>query len=186
MKEETVTVNEHSSTAIVEIKKGNVYVNDKLVAVVKNPRYEDHTIIINYIVPEPTVNVIKENSFTGNKADVGLLGLYTTNDCAGGAMVKDVLRNGPADKAGLERGDIITKYNDNDITNSEQLVVAIYQTNPGDNVAITYKHGGRTETTQAKLADAASITNCVKTESGAACGCRRGHMQEREYGYGRW
>lgn len=43
-----------------------------------------------------------------------------------GALIADVVKDSPAFKAGIERGDIVIKFNDNNITNARQL-----QTNVG-------------------------------------------------------
>jgi membrane-associated protease RseP (regulator of RpoE activity) len=181
MTQESMVLNENSPTTVVEIKKGIVYVNDKPVAVIKNPRYEDHSIIINTEQPEAVLNVITDNSYTGNKPDMPLLGLFTTNDCNGGAMIHDILPNGPAERAGLYPGDVITKLGDNDINNSEQLVLAIYKNSPGDNVTVTYKRDGKTVTTEAQLTDASKVANCSNPGMTEEYGYRRRYepMYER-------
>src|SRR5438128_12403268 len=53
-----------------------------------------------------------------------------------GATVRDVAPNGPAAKAGLKRGDIITKVDDKDIHNFEDLLNALSQHRPGQKVNI--------------------------------------------------
>ncbi len=169
MREETITINDYFPTSVVQINKGKIYVNDSLVSKVINPKYENHKIIINYIAPSRTpstesVALSTENTFTGKKSENPILGVHTCNSCGDGAMVKSILLCGPADKAGLFPGDVITKVNDHTINNSEELAEAIGNHNAGDNVTITYKHFDKTETTEAILADREKEVSCGSCE----------------------
>ncbi|HNQ87633.1 MAG TPA: DegQ family serine endoprotease [Verrucomicrobiota bacterium] len=53
-----------------------------------------------------------------------------------GALVGDVTPGGPADKAGLQSGDVILKYNDKAVTDSRHLKLAVAQTKPGSKVPV--------------------------------------------------
>jgi len=173
MHEEIIFVDDYSKTASVDINKGKVYINDSLVATLKNPRYENDQIIINYIAPPTPVaaDVANENSYTANNPGKPLLGVFTCNSCDGGAMIEDIIPCSPADKAGLDPGDVITKINDKDINNKEDLVTAIGGYNVGDNVSITYMHYGRIENTQAELGEKEKVENCdcAQMESYSSC-----------------
>jgi len=48
-----------------------------------------------------------------------------------GALVANVEKNSPAQKAGLETGDVILQYNDKPITDSSDLPVVVAKTKPG-------------------------------------------------------
>lgn len=52
-----------------------------------------------------------------------------------------VIAGGPAAQAGVEPGDVITKFNGRTVTRSDELVVAIRAQAPGDEVVLTIKHG---------------------------------------------
>jgi len=60
-----------------------------------------------------------------------------------GALVGDVTPNGPADKAGIQRGDIITNFNGKKILNSTQLRQTVAQADPGTTAKISLLRGGR-------------------------------------------
>lgn len=64
-----------------------------------------------------------------------------------GAVVQSVVTGGPADSAGIRRGDIITKFNGKDITSYATLSAAISSCTPGQKVAAEVYRGGRTYTT---------------------------------------
>jgi len=60
-----------------------------------------------------------------------------------GALVGDVTPNGPADKAGIQRGDIITGFNGKKIENSTQLRQTVAQADPGSTAKINLFREGR-------------------------------------------
>ncbi len=62
-----------------------------------------------------------------------------------------VIANGPADKAGLRDGDIITKIDGQAIDATHQLDVALLEHGPGDTVTLTVLRDGRTQKVDVKL-----------------------------------
>jgi putative serine protease PepD len=61
---------------------------------------------------------------------------------------------GPAAKAGLQPGDIITKIDDKTVSAADELIVVIRSKAPGDKVKITYKRGGKEASAEMTLAAA--------------------------------
>ncbi|MFG2195651.1 S1C family serine protease [Streptomyces sp. NPDC048639] len=59
--------------------------------------------------------------------------------------------NGPAAKAGLKPGDVITKLDDTVIDSGPTLISTIWTHKPGDQVKLTYKRGGKTSTVNVTL-----------------------------------
>ncbi|MEU6080385.1 trypsin-like peptidase domain-containing protein [Streptomyces sp. NPDC047108] len=59
--------------------------------------------------------------------------------------------NGPAAKAGLKPGDVITKLDDTVIDSGPTLISTIWTHKPGDEVKLTYKRGGKTSTVNVTL-----------------------------------
>lgn len=62
---------------------------------------------------------------------------------AEGALVGDVTPEGPADKGGIKRGDIITEFNGEQVKNSTALRNLVAQTAPGTSVKISLLRDGR-------------------------------------------
>jgi len=58
-----------------------------------------------------------------------------------GALIGEIVSGGPADTAGLLKYDVIVKFGDTEITGAQDLVAAINQTNPGDDVSVDYVRG---------------------------------------------
>ena len=86
-------------------------------------------------------------AFAGSKT---FLGVTTENDEAG-AKITQVTKESAAEKAGLQKGDIITKVGDDKIEDPSDLSEAIGERKPKDEVKITYKRDGKEKTVNATL-----------------------------------
>ncbi|MCP2200878.1 S1C family serine protease [Lentzea flava] len=64
-----------------------------------------------------------------------------------GAKISEVTPGGAAEKAGLKAGDVITKFGDRRIDESDTLVAAVRSRAPGDKVTITLSDGKTVEAT---------------------------------------
>jgi serine protease Do len=73
-----------------------------------------------------------------------------------GALITSVTSGGPADKAGLRPGDVITKMDDEDISTTEDLISAIGSHQIGDHVEITYYRGSVQNVAHATLEESPS------------------------------
>lgn len=62
-----------------------------------------------------------------------------------------VTPGGPADKAGLKAGDVITKLGDRPVTGYEELFSEIWSHKPGESVKVTYQRDGKEATTTVTL-----------------------------------
>lgn len=70
-----------------------------------------------------------------------------------GAFVSRVAKDTPADKAGLQRGDIITKFEGKDLTTTYSLGQAIAKQKVGDEVELTVDRGGEAKDFKVVLAE---------------------------------
>lgn len=68
-----------------------------------------------------------------------------------GAYVAEVAEGGPADNAGIQQGDIITKVDDTDITSADGLIIAIREHAEGDVVKVTFNRDGKEQTVEVTL-----------------------------------
>ncbi|MGI5376639.1 S1C family serine protease [Streptomyces sp. CA-251387] len=83
----------------------------------------------------------------------------STEDTSDGAKIVDqgtssadpVEPGGPADKAGLKPGDVITKLDDRVIDSGPTLIGEIWTHQPGDKVTITYERDGKSHTVELTL-----------------------------------
>ncbi|MFW6692714.1 S1C family serine protease [Streptomyces sp. MAR4 CNX-425] len=90
------------------------------------------------------IGVSVDNSYQGKGAKV------SETESAAGAPVTP---GGPADEAGLEAGDVITKLDDNIIDSGPTLIAQLWSHKPGDQVEITYERGGDEQTTEVTLGE---------------------------------
>ncbi|WP_069759610.1 S1C family serine protease [Streptomyces sp. LUP47B] len=77
-------------------------------------------------------------------------GAKITQEAAAGGS-DPVEAGGPAAKAGLKPGDVITKLDDHVIDSGPTLIGEIWTHKPGDKVKITYERGGKTHTVDLTL-----------------------------------
>ncbi len=68
-----------------------------------------------------------------------------------GVLIAEVVPGSPAEAAGLKKGDVITKFQDNEIDTAQALQEAILDCYIGEKVEITFVRGRVTKTTYAVL-----------------------------------
>jgi serine protease Do len=100
---------------------------------------------------------MKENKFLGDgpfaKRPVkgsGFLGFGST-DSDDGLLIGKVLKDGPADKAGIKAGDIILKVDDTDIADKEAFKAILKEKSVGDNIKLVIQRKGKEKTIELKL-----------------------------------
>lgn len=64
-----------------------------------------------------------------------------------------ITRNSSAEKAGLQRGDVIMKLDETEIEDFEDISDFMDYTKPGDKVKVTFKRNGKLETTEAAVGE---------------------------------
>ncbi len=70
-----------------------------------------------------------------------------------GALITNVIAGSPADKAGIKAGDVITRFNGQEINNIDDLVKGIRAAQIGQTVEINYWRGQVNTTTSATLVE---------------------------------
>lgn len=73
------------------------------------------------------------------------------NDVTGGVVIVSVEEGGVAANAGLKKGDIITKIEQKNITDSSHFKYILYQYNIGDTITLEIVRDGKIEIIQVKL-----------------------------------
>ncbi|MFD0371682.1 S1C family serine protease [Streptomyces sp. NPDC059071] len=71
----------------------------------------------------------------------------------GSGGTPSITPNGPAAKAGLKPGDVITAFDDRQIDSGPTLISEIWTHEPGDSVKITYERDGKPATTTVTLGE---------------------------------
>lgn len=114
------------------------------------------SIGLGFAIPINQARKTAEQLIKNGKATYPVIGISVDMQYAGdGAKVADttnaILPGGPASKAGLRAGDLITSFDGRTITTPEELIVAIRSKNVGDRVEIKYIRSGKTFTTSLTL-----------------------------------
>ena len=87
--------------------------------------------------------------FIANKAMLGVM----TQKADDGVKVAEVTKESAAEKAGLQKDDVITRVGSTKVTTPQELVEAVGAHKPNDKVEITYKRNGKENKTTATLSE---------------------------------
>jgi len=148
---ETVITRNGSGNTTVEVKDGGVFINgEKMSEGRKATSSSNKKIIIRNDDRRSGMSWFdEEETMPARKA---MLGIYTNNhEDVAGAAIDMVSPNSGADKAGLRKGDVITRIDDIGIKDGKQLTELISKHDAGDKVAITYDRNGKLLHTEAVL-----------------------------------
>ena len=92
-------------------------------------------------------NPFKMYNESENKAMLGV----TTEQADKGVEIQTITKESAAEKAGLKKGDIITKIDDEKIESPDDLSEAIQDHKPGDKVTVTYLRDKKEQKVTAEL-----------------------------------
>jgi serine protease Do len=87
-----------------------------------------------------------------------------------GALVADVVADGPAQHAGVIAGDVITKFNGHEIDGAHALSRVVADANPSQNANVTVFRDGKSRELKVKLGEAAKGEQVAAASSGHANG----------------
>ncbi len=110
---------------------------------------------IGFAIPSNMAQYVAQAIIGSGKVERGWLGLSVQDlspelarsfnlDMAKGALIADVVKNGPADKAGLKRGDVVTAFKGVEIPDARTLINRAASTPIGETVPLTIVRDGKT------------------------------------------
>jgi putative serine protease PepD len=109
---------------------------------------------VGFAIPIDAARSIAEQLVNEGEVTHAFLGVRIADaENGGGAVVAEVDESQPAADAGLERGDVITKVDDTEITSGSDLTSAVRSHQPGDKVTITYTRDGDEKTAEVTLGE---------------------------------
>jgi putative serine protease PepD len=106
---------------------------------------------IGFAVPANTVREVLPELKRGATPEHPYLGLSTTAASGGGAQVQQATAGGPAQRAGLETGDVVTRVDGDAVQDPDDVAAAIDDNQPGDEIDITVRRGGDERTVTVTL-----------------------------------
>ena len=127
---------------------------------------EAGSIGLGFAIPMDEVMPVIQQMINGETPTHARLGISVadasgqdTTSTTEGARVEEVGSDSTAGKAGLDKGDVITKIDDHVITGADSLVATIRAYRPGDQVTVTYLRDGQTKTVSLTLDSDASSSS---------------------------
>jgi putative serine protease PepD len=107
---------------------------------------------VGFAIPSNTVRSIASQLISGGNVKHAYLGV-AIRDASGGVALTEIRSGTPAERAGLQTGDVITRIDGRAVTNASQLSSAIDAKQPGNKVTLTYKRNGQTKTVTVTLGE---------------------------------
>ncbi len=109
---------------------------------------------VGFAIPSNKAEDVAEKLQRGEKVSHPTLGVSVTAAEGGGALVAEVLPGSAAERAGFQQGDVITRFGEKAISDSEDLVAVVQAGKVGDRVDVTYKRNNVEATATVTLAEA--------------------------------
>ncbi|SCG36739.1 putative serine protease PepD [Micromonospora echinaurantiaca] len=109
---------------------------------------------VGFAIPSNKAKDVAGKLQRGEKVSHPSLGVSVNAAPDGGALVAAVTPGSAAEKAGLRQGDVITRFGDKVINDSNDLVGAVQAGKVGDRVEVTYQRNGSESTATVTLAEA--------------------------------
>ena len=119
---------------------------------------------IGFAIPSNMAKAVMDQLMKSGKVRRGMLGVTIQPvdadlaasmnlPAARGAIVTNVTANGPADKAGIKRGDVITAVNNTPVNDPNGLRNTVASLAPGSNATVTLLREGRDQNVSVALAE---------------------------------
>jgi len=142
----------NSGGPLVDATGSVIGVNSAIASLGANAGSQSGSIGLGFAIPINQARKTAEQLIKNGKATYPVMGISVDMNYSGdGALIaksaKAIMPGGPAEKAGLKSGDIITEIDNRVIKSPEELIVVIRAHSVGDKVTVSYKRGGTTATT---------------------------------------
>jgi serine protease Do len=119
---------------------------------------------IGFAVPVNLARHVMERLIAGGKVNRGYVGVFLQDITPGlarafnlpdqnGALVRDIMTNSPADKAGIKPGDVIVALNGKEVADAPSLMLGISECSPGSPATLKVIRKGQTKTISMELAE---------------------------------
>ena len=115
------------------------------------------SIGLGFAIPIDTVKRISEEIIATGSSSTPIIGVELDMTFTGpGATIGAVTPGSPAERAGLQAGDLVTAVDGTPVSDATQLIVTIRSNAPGDTVTLTVERNGQTTQVPVTLEASAS------------------------------
>jgi putative serine protease PepD len=114
------------------------------------------SIGVGFAIPVDEAKSVAEEIIRTGRATHPSIGVSATTVAGSdrkGALVRDVMPDGGAARAGLQPGDLIVEVDGEEVTSVDELILAIRSNRIGDTVTVTYVRNGERRTADVELQD---------------------------------
>ena len=101
-----------------------------------------------------------------------------------GAYVAELAEDGPAAQAGIQQGDVITALDDEEITSSDALVLAVRSHSVGDTVTVTLMRGSKEMQVQVTLGSDEALQQQQESDSSSQGSLLEQYLEQYGQQYG--
>jgi Do/DeqQ family serine protease len=133
---------------------------------------------IGFAIPANMAKNVMDQLIKGGKVRRGKIGVtiqQVTSDIASnlglkdvrGALVNGVEQGGPAERAGIQRGDVIVGLNGQPVDDSNSLRNRIAGTQPGNEVNVTFLRNGKEQSAKVTLGELTSANARGESDGGS-------------------
>jgi len=99
---------------------------------------------VGFAVPINASKNVAQTLIAGGKVQHAYMGIRI-EDVTAGAKITQVVKGGPAAKAGLKTGDVVTSFDGKPITSADDITAAVSGAKSGETVQVTVHRGGATK-----------------------------------------
>ena len=153
----------NSGGALVDLAGRVVGINSAIASTGSSGSGQAGNIGVGFAIPSDDAARVADQLIATGHATHAQLGTAAGDAASGtdgapglGATIQRVTAGGPAARAGLQVGDVVTRLGDRVVTEANGLIVAVRSHDPGSVVGISYLRGGVAGSTTATLAGAPS------------------------------
>ncbi|ROO83087.1 putative serine protease PepD [Actinocorallia herbida] len=146
----------NSGGPLVNAADGKVIGMNTAIASLGQGSGESGSIGLGFAIPINKVRQVADALIEGKTVRKTMIGISMNTQYQGdGVQILDsaqgIVKDGPADKAGLKPGDLVLKVDDRAVTSTDALVAIISSHAPGDTVTLTYRRDGQQGTVKVTL-----------------------------------
>ena len=138
----------NSGGALIDIRGNLVGINTAIVS------QSGGSIGIGFAIPASTTQMVLEQIVRTGTVARGWIGVEMQDvtaataasfklQGASGALISGVLRNGPADKAGVKPGDVLVSVNEKPVVTAQSVLNAVAGLSPGSDAKLALKRQGK-------------------------------------------
>ncbi len=142
----------NSGGPLVDLDGSVIGVNSAIATVDGATAQQSGNIGVGFSIPiDQVVHTVEQIIQTGH-AEYPVIGAHvSTTTGVGGAKVQTIDDDSPAERAGIESGDLIKEVNGQVVNDGIELIVKIRSFEPGDTVTFKVLHGGSTSSVDVVL-----------------------------------